>query len=251
LYYCNARYYSPKWRRFISPDDTAYLDPESPNGLNLYCYCNNDPVNYADPSGHNWEWDSFWKGLGYLATGIGAIVAGALVLASGVASVPMLIIAGVTLGAGALTAINGVSEVIEAGTGYNFVEDSWFGGNSAAYNTYATITGSIATVGSLVCGGWYKYNIPRIKAYNGIGNYNFCQTLSDPVHMARPYQQSLLLQKQIIKYGKMVSEGNNIYNFTIGGTFQLGWLPRITHIHEVTWKVVVDIAGKLILHAGL
>ena len=51
LYYCNARYYSPKWRRFISPDDTAYLDPETVNGLNLYCYCNNDPVNYADPSG--------------------------------------------------------------------------------------------------------------------------------------------------------------------------------------------------------
>ena len=51
LYYCNARYYSPKWRRFISPDDTAYLDPESVNGLNLYCYCNNDPVNYKDPTG--------------------------------------------------------------------------------------------------------------------------------------------------------------------------------------------------------
>ena len=45
LYYCNARYYSPKWRRFISPDDTAYLDAESVNGLNLYCYCNNDPNN--------------------------------------------------------------------------------------------------------------------------------------------------------------------------------------------------------------
>ena len=51
LYYLNARYYNPEWRRFISPDSTKYLDPESVNGLNLYCYCNNDPVNYADPSG--------------------------------------------------------------------------------------------------------------------------------------------------------------------------------------------------------
>ena len=52
LYYLNARYYNPEWRRFISPDDTEYLNPEAPNGLNLYAYCNNDPVNYADPSGH-------------------------------------------------------------------------------------------------------------------------------------------------------------------------------------------------------
>ena len=50
-YFLNARYYSPEFRRFISPDDTSYLNPESVNGLNLYCYCNNDPVNYCDPSG--------------------------------------------------------------------------------------------------------------------------------------------------------------------------------------------------------
>ena len=53
LYYLNARYYSPEWRRFISPDDAAYLDPESVNGLNLYTYCNNDPVNHIDPTGHS------------------------------------------------------------------------------------------------------------------------------------------------------------------------------------------------------
>ena len=53
LYYLNARYYSPEWRRFISPDDTAYLNSDTANGLNLYTYCNNDPINYADPSGHS------------------------------------------------------------------------------------------------------------------------------------------------------------------------------------------------------
>ena len=53
LYYLNARYYSPELRRFISPDDTAYLDPENVDGLNLYAYCYNDPVNNFDPSGHS------------------------------------------------------------------------------------------------------------------------------------------------------------------------------------------------------
>ena len=46
LFYCNSRYYSPELCRFISPDDVEYLDPESINGLNLYCYCLNNPVNY-------------------------------------------------------------------------------------------------------------------------------------------------------------------------------------------------------------
>ena len=52
LYYLKARYYSPEFRRFISPDDTNYLDPKNANGLNLYCYCGNDPINFVDPSGH-------------------------------------------------------------------------------------------------------------------------------------------------------------------------------------------------------
>nr|MBQ8890141.1 hypothetical protein [Clostridia bacterium] len=56
LYHVGARYYSSEFRRWISPDTTEYLDPQSVNGLNLYCYCGNDPVNRYDPSGHAWDW---------------------------------------------------------------------------------------------------------------------------------------------------------------------------------------------------
>ena len=45
LYYLNSRYYNPEWRRFISPANVSALNPNLVNGLNLYCYCNNDPVN--------------------------------------------------------------------------------------------------------------------------------------------------------------------------------------------------------------
>ncbi len=52
MFWLSSRYYSPELCRFISPDDVEYLDPESVNGLNLYCYCLNNPISYVDPSGH-------------------------------------------------------------------------------------------------------------------------------------------------------------------------------------------------------
>ena len=46
------RYYNLEWGRWISPDSIEYLDPTSINGLNLFAYCGNDPVNMYDPTGH-------------------------------------------------------------------------------------------------------------------------------------------------------------------------------------------------------
>ena len=46
LYYVRARYYSPEVGRFLSPDPIGYGD-----GLNMYAYVRNDPVNFRDPSG--------------------------------------------------------------------------------------------------------------------------------------------------------------------------------------------------------
>uniref|UniRef100_A0A0N5ACH7 Tox-SHH domain-containing protein n=1 Tax=Syphacia muris TaxID=451379 RepID=A0A0N5ACH7_9BILA len=45
-YYLRARFYNPVIGRFLN-EDTYYGD-----GLNLYAYCDNNPVNYVDPSGH-------------------------------------------------------------------------------------------------------------------------------------------------------------------------------------------------------
>ena len=44
LYYLETRYYDPQAGRFISSDNVDYLMPEQVMGLNLYAYCNSNPV---------------------------------------------------------------------------------------------------------------------------------------------------------------------------------------------------------------
>lgn len=53
LYYLNSRMYDPVTARFLQEDDPSYGDPSDPLSLNLYTYCNNEPIMYNDPTGHN------------------------------------------------------------------------------------------------------------------------------------------------------------------------------------------------------
>ena len=51
LYYLNARYYNPEDARFIT-QDTYRGEINEPSSLHLYAYCDNNPINYVDPTGH-------------------------------------------------------------------------------------------------------------------------------------------------------------------------------------------------------
>jgi RHS repeat-associated protein len=52
LYYLNARMYDPITARFMQ-EDTYTGEYSDPLSLNLYAYCNNDPLMYSDPTGHS------------------------------------------------------------------------------------------------------------------------------------------------------------------------------------------------------
>jgi RHS repeat-associated protein len=52
LYNFKARLYDPLIGRFVSPD-TLIPDPENLQAMNRYSYCQNNPLIYTDPTGHD------------------------------------------------------------------------------------------------------------------------------------------------------------------------------------------------------
>lgn len=56
MYYCHSRYYVPEWCRWLNADSPNFLQLESLNGMNLFAYCGNDPINYSDDMGNLPKW---------------------------------------------------------------------------------------------------------------------------------------------------------------------------------------------------
>ncbi len=163
LYYLQTRYYDPELGRFISQDSIEYADYESVNGLNLYAYCGNNPVNNIDPMG-TWSWKKFWAGLGLVVTAVAAIAISVATFGAGT-PIGITMVAGVTLAAGVLTGVNGIATMVEAGTNYNFMRDGVFQGNEKAYNWYAGITEGVAAAGTLILGVYNATGYAKATRY--------------------------------------------------------------------------------------
>ena len=69
-YYLQSRYYNPTWGRFINADE--YINANGDIiGYNMFAYCSNNPVMFADPSGCStewWQWALFGVGVALVAT---------------------------------------------------------------------------------------------------------------------------------------------------------------------------------------
>ena len=146
LYYLRARYYDPETGRFISQDNINYLDPEHLSGLNLYAYCNDNPVMYEDPDGYLPKWAA-WLISGVLVVGGVALS----VVTAGVATPGVIgalatiggIVGGAAVGAGAGSLIGGY---VNEASGGSF-EAGYVGGLISG-----SLTGMGASIGGLAMG---------------------------------------------------------------------------------------------------
>ena len=55
LYYLKSRYYNPQWGRFLNADSFASTG-QGLTGNNMFAYCGNDPINFADTAGTRREY---------------------------------------------------------------------------------------------------------------------------------------------------------------------------------------------------
>lgn len=151
LYYLNSRYYDPDTMRFISIDDISYLEYDVLGGLNLWTYCNNNPIMYVDPDGNLPQW------LGWLLTGVALVALTALTIISfGSAAIitgtAATMIIGATIGAyvgvGASIISQGISRGFSCIDSWQVLLDGTIGAISGAVGA-----SGISKIGSIIIGG--------------------------------------------------------------------------------------------------
>ena len=163
FYYLQTRYYDPEICRFISADNLELIPSLSqvPGQLNLYAYCNNNPIMFTDPSGEIAITTAILIGLGVgAAVGLGVgltyglvtgargwELAGYIILgASGGALLGGLIGAVIWSGAAAIQMLNSGFLYLAGGGG------GTAGGALAIADVSVMVAGGAVVVGGTVVG---------------------------------------------------------------------------------------------------
>ena len=179
LYYLNSRYYDSELGRFINADSLDNLDKESLNGLNLFAYCFNKPVNLTDSKGTSW-WSDLWEKIKRnWEIIVGAVVSVILVVAGFVLSFSSLgtlsSIGSALIGAGIGGLIGGIQSKQNGGSFWGGYLGGAIGG---AFTGFFASTGPIGLFFAGVAGNMIGSAIT--DAINGVDvlNWNYWLNLA-------------------------------------------------------------------------
>ena len=157
LYYLQSRYYDATLCRFLNRDNVNYLEPESIHGLNLYAYCNNNPIMFADPSGNEPKWwnpfswfDNVSNTLKIIIGAAALAVAIFLTVATGGALLPLMV--SFVVGVATSAAIGGLISTVK---GESFWDGAYDGFSDGVLwgGIFALVAAAIGAIKYAVKGG--------------------------------------------------------------------------------------------------
>ena len=157
LYYLQSRYYDATLCRFLNRDNVNYLEPESIHGLNLYTYCNNNPIMFADPSGNEPKWwnpfswfDNVSNTLKIIIGAAALAVAIFLTVATGGALLPLMV--SFVVGVATSAAIGGLISTVK---GESFWDGAYDGFSDGVLwgGIFALVAAAIGAIKYAVKGG--------------------------------------------------------------------------------------------------
>lgn len=219
MYYCKSRYYVPEWCRWLNGDSIGCVNLQDINGMNLFSYCENNPIMLFDESGNMPSWAKWLVG--------GLVIAGA--------ALATVLTGGAAVAVGALAG-SIVSGALGVASGITLDENGWsFDADKAATGFMCgTITGAIsgAVSGGISDGFTFaghafekgSYVIRGIKA--GVDGL-----LAMGSYMA----QSAINGSEISVVGSLISLGTGLLDFAdpMGKIFDTIWIPTIGA--EIAW----------------
>jgi RHS repeat-associated protein len=153
-----ARYYHPKFGRFISPD--AYVtDLLLPIAWSPYVYCRNNPVSFVDPSGHS-----------FLSIFLAIVAIVALVVVMIVFPVSAAVVGAVIIGMVAGGLVGGISAYTSGARGWDLVSGALVGAAVGGWGAYLGAAASSAAFNAVAGGAHTLAADVAAGAVNGAFN---------------------------------------------------------------------------------